>query len=216
MEILEYKNQSLIINEGENREFLIPIFDTPHPIHLLKGEGTDDVQFDFEIGANASVQVLILGVLTEGVAKLKLNSTNLGKNSSFDAKIGYVQFGSSVVDFSGLMKIENGAKGANANLHAESLLLSPHAKATLIPSLEIEENDVNAGHGAVVKNIDPDQIFYLRSRGMPLDVVNELLISGFLSSFGVELPEEISDKFNLIIERELVMGGCPASCEWCR
>lgn len=215
MEILEYKNQNIIIKEGEEKEFLIPVFETPHPSPLLKGEGTTSVQIDFEINANASVKVFVIGVLSEDAVRLQLNSTNLGENSSFDAKVGFVQFGNSAVDFSGLMRIKKGAKGSSASLHVESLLLSPLAKATLIPSLEILENEVSAGHGAIVRSIDPEQIFYLRTRGIPLDIANGLLIEGFLDSFGVELPGCISDEFNLIIDNELSRRHCALDCEWC-
>lgn len=216
MEILEFKNsassadkQNLIIGEGEKGEFLIPI--TPQA-PLIRGGNQISLDpslpkrkftIDFEIRENASVRVFVIGVLSVGEVNICLNSSNIGANSSFDAKVGFVQFGDSALDFQGLMRIENGAKNASANLQAKSLLLSKDASANLVPSLEILENEVSAGHGAVVKSIDPEEIFYLRSRGISLEKVNELLIAGFLNSFGVELPKEISDKFDLVIKREL-------------
>ena len=96
------------------------------------------------------------------------------------------------------------------------MLLSKDASANFVPSLEILENEVSAGHGAVVKSIDPEEIFYLRSRGISLEKANELLISGFLNSFGVELPKEVGDKFNSVINHELSEKRCALDCEWCK
>src|SRR3712207_7021484 len=51
------------------------------------------------------------------------------------------------------------------SLANRNLLLSDKAKADSIPRLEIEANDVRCTHGATVAPVDPEQIFYLQTRG---------------------------------------------------
>ena len=61
-----------------------------------------------------------------------------------------------------------------------NLLLSPEAEADSLPGLEIEANDVKCSHGATTGQVNPDELFYLRARGIPLAVAQELLAQGFL------------------------------------
>ncbi|MEA2294412.1 MAG: Fe-S cluster assembly protein SufD, partial [Solirubrobacteraceae bacterium] len=62
-----------------------------------------------------------------------------------------------------------------------NLLLTKKAHADAIPGLEILANDVRCTHAAAVAQIDPEQVFYLRSRGLSEDVARRLVIEGFLS-----------------------------------
>ncbi len=86
------------------------------------------------------------------------------------------------VTFKGLIDIKKGAKQAKAFLRADVLLLDEKARADLVPSLNINENEVQAGHGATVGRINDEQLFYLMSRGLSKEKAVELLASGFLSS----------------------------------
>lgn len=208
MKILKFKSQNLMAEKGKKVKYLLPIFDGD--------ETRKTISIDVEIHENAEVEFFVVGVIETSNIKFDLNSKNTGRNSVFKTDIKVIQFGNSQLDFTGLMRVEKGAKGTNADLHAESLILSKHAKASLVPGLEIEENEVSAGHGAVVKNIDPDQIYYLRSRGIDLEGANRLLIEGFVNSFKIKLPQEILDKFGAIIKTQLDKKGCLLNCEFCK
>ena len=50
---------------------------------------------------------------------------------------------------------------------SQALLLSPDAEIDTKPELEIFADDVKCSHGATVGELDADQLFYLRSRGIP-------------------------------------------------
>ena len=63
-----------------------------------------------------------------------------------------------------------------------NLLLTKRAHADAIPGLEILANDVRCTHAAAVAQVDPEQLFYLRSRGLPEEIAKQLVIEGFLSA----------------------------------
>jgi Fe-S cluster assembly protein SufD len=58
-------------------------------------------------------------------------------------------------------------------------VLSRKARADSIPGLEIMADDVRCTHGATVGKIDPDQVYYLRSRGIPYEDAERLIVEGF-------------------------------------
>ncbi len=69
--------------------------------------------------------------------------------------------------YSGLIRVEKGAKGTNAMQTNRNLVLSEGAQADSVPNLEIEDNDVRCSHASAVGPIDESQLFYLESRGVP-------------------------------------------------
>ena len=62
-----------------------------------------------------------------------------------------------------------------------NLLLSDKAEADSLPGLEILANDVKCSHGATTSRIDPQELFYLNSRGIAEKEAEKLIALGFLS-----------------------------------
>ena len=85
--------------------------------------------------------------------------------------------------------VDPGAQQTDAFQESRNLLLSKRAHADAIPGLEIQANDVRCTHAAAIAQIDADQLFYLRSRGLKEDVAKRLVIEGFLAEL-VERFEE--------------------------
>jgi Fe-S cluster assembly protein SufD len=81
----------------------------------------------------------------------------------------------------GMIKVDPGAQQTDAFQECRNLLLTKKAHADAIPGLEILANDVRCTHAAAVAQIDPDQVFYLRSRGLDEATARRLVIEGFLS-----------------------------------
>ena len=81
--------------------------------------------------------------------------------------------------YSGLIKIRREAQHSDAYQANRNLMLSPAARADSIPKLEIEANDVRCTHGATVGQVDPDQLFYLQSRGFSEREAQNTLVHGF-------------------------------------
>ncbi len=80
----------------------------------------------------------------------------------------------------GMIRVDPGAQQTDAFQESRNLLLSKRAHADAIPGLEIEANNVRCTHAAAVAQIDPDQLYYLRARGMPEAQARRLIIDGFL------------------------------------
>jgi Fe-S cluster assembly protein SufD len=85
--------------------------------------------------------------------------------------------------------VDPGAQQTDAFQESRNLLLSKRAHADAIPGLEIQANDVRCTHAAAIAQIDAEQLFYLRSRGLREDTAKRLVIEGFLAEL-VERFEE--------------------------
>jgi Fe-S cluster assembly protein SufD len=85
--------------------------------------------------------------------------------------------------------VDPGAQQTDAFQESRNLLLSKRAHADAIPGLEIQANDVRCTHAAAIAQIDPEQLFYLKSRGLREEVAKRLVIEGFLAAL-VERFEE--------------------------
>ena len=83
--------------------------------------------------------------------------------------------------FSGLIKVERGAHRTDAYQKVRNLLLSDEAEANSMPGLEILADDVRCTHGATSGQVEPEELFYLLSRGIPQVKANGLIVNGFLS-----------------------------------
>jgi Fe-S cluster assembly protein SufD len=89
----------------------------------------------------------------------------------------------------GMIKVDPGAQQTDAFQECRNLLLSKRAHADAIPGLEILANDVRCTHAAAIAQIDREQLFYLRARGLAEPVATRLVIEGFMQEL-VERFEE--------------------------
>lgn len=80
----------------------------------------------------------------------------------------------------GMLKIVKGIKDVNVFLRYRVLLLGANSRAIVEPQLEIESNEIKAGHAASVGRVDEEQVFYLMSRGMSRQKAIELIVETFL------------------------------------
>ncbi len=92
--------------------------------------------------------------------------------------------------YAGLIRIEKGAARSDAYQANRNLVLSDHAKATSIPMLEIDNNDVRCTHGATVGPVDPQSMFYLQSRGIPAPTAKRMIVQGFFGDVLDRIPFE--------------------------
>ncbi len=91
--------------------------------------------------------------------------------------------------FQGKVVVANGAQKTDGAMKSQAVLLSPRAQMNAKPELEIFADDVVCGHGATVGSLDPEQVFYLRTRGVPKDEAEAML----LEAFGGEAIERVED-----------------------
>ena len=85
-----------------------------------------------------------------------------------------------------------------------NLVLSSNARADSIPGLEILADDVRCTHGATVGKIDPEQIFYLRTRGIPDSDAKRLIVEGFFDPIMQRIPfEGVRGRFQQAIHAKM-------------
>src|SRR2546421_5572463 len=90
--------------------------------------------------------------------------------------------------YAGLIRIEPNATRSDAYQANRNLLLSKTARANSIPMLEILNNDVRCTHGATVAPVDPEQVFYLQSRGIPAGTAERMIVHGFFGEVLDRIP----------------------------
>jgi Fe-S cluster assembly protein SufD len=83
--------------------------------------------------------------------------------------------------FGGLIRVEPHAHFTDAYQKVRNLLLSDDAEANSMPGLEILADNVRCTHGATSGQIDEDELFYLRTRGIPVKTAQRLIVTGFLT-----------------------------------
>jgi Fe-S cluster assembly protein SufD len=81
--------------------------------------------------------------------------------------------------FEGKILVQKEAQKTDAFQLNHNLLLSDRANADSKPNLEVFADDVKASHGATVGQLDQEQIFYLRTRGLPEQAAKQFLIEAF-------------------------------------
>jgi Fe-S cluster assembly protein SufD len=91
--------------------------------------------------------------------------------------------------FSGLIRVEPGAHRTDAYQKVRNLLLSDEAEANSMPGLEILADDVRCTHGATSGQIEPEELFYLKSRGIDDLSAKRLIARGFLNEVVDRLPD---------------------------
>lgn len=147
-------------------------------------------------------------VICVGTGEQKLNVTtraiHFGKSSDSNMITRAVMRDGATAIVNGITKIEKGATKANGEQTEKVLMLSPKARGDANPILLIDEDDVTAGHAASVGQVNPEQVYYLMSRGITRAEAERLIIYGFLDPVVSEIPlEAIRSQLQLLVERKL-------------
>jgi Fe-S cluster assembly protein SufD len=172
--------RKIIVSKGE--ELILPV--------VWSGK-EKEINYDISLsqeGANIKLLMLLLGSGSNAV-NIKVNIIHEKPQTKSTVIVKGILKDSSSIDFNGLVKINKGATLANAWLSAHLLILSDKAKGLAVPSLEILENDVKAGHAATVGKLNELEIFYLMSRGLSSTRAKQLIVKGFLNGFLKEFPK---------------------------
>jgi Fe-S cluster assembly protein SufD len=104
----------------------------------------------------------------------------------------------------GMIYVAPGADKTDGYQANRNLVLSPKARADSIPGLEILANDVRCTHGATVGKIDPEQVFYLLSRGIPEHEAERLIVEGFFDPIMQRIPfEGVRQRFQEAIHNKM-------------
>jgi Fe-S cluster assembly protein SufD len=170
-----------------------------------------------EVGREANLEWVALG-FGSARGKVRMETRLAGRGSSAKVTGAYVGNGSQHLDYDttqehaapdtnsdlafrgvlaagstavwrGMIRVDPGAQQTDAFQECRNLLLSPEAHADAIPGLEIEADDVRCTHAAAVAQLDPEQIYYLKARGLSDAAARQLVVEGFVGELVERAPE---------------------------
>jgi Fe-S cluster assembly protein SufD len=154
-------------------------------------------------GANARVTGAYAGT---GRQHLDYDTTqeHAAEDTTSDLAFRGVLAGRATAVWRGMITVDEGAQRTDAFQECRNLLLSNKAHADAIPGLQINADDVACTHAAAIAQVDPEQLFYLTSRGLSEDVASSLIVEGFLSELVERVPAgPLADALSEALERRL-------------
>lgn len=113
---------------------------------------------------------------------INLNIVQSGRKNVSNTNVRGVLRGHAEKVFRGTIDFKNGAAGATGTEQENVLLLDEHVVNKTVPVILCAEEDVVGSHGATIGQIDPKQIFYMQSRGIPEKQIYEILAQSQLGS----------------------------------
>jgi Fe-S cluster assembly protein SufD len=129
---------------------------------------------------------------------------HLAPNTTSDLLFKGALLGESRSVWQGMIYVAPNAMKTDGYQANRNLVLSSQARADSIPGLEILADDVRCTHGATVGKIDPEQIFYLRSRGIPDSDAKRLIVEGFFDPIMQRIPfEGVRGRFQQAIHAKM-------------
>lgn len=106
--------------------------------------------------------------------------------------------------FNGKVFVPKEAQLTNATQLNRNLMLSSKARVDTKPELQITADNVKCAHGATVSQLEAEEIFYLRTRGLSEDDANQLLIDAFAAEIVDRLPlESLRNQITRTIEQKV-------------
>jgi Fe-S cluster assembly protein SufD len=129
---------------------------------------------------------------------------HLAPNTTSDLLFKGALLGESRSVWQGMIYVAPKAMKTDGYQANRNLVLSSQSRADSIPGLEILADDVRCTHGATVGKIDPEQIFYLLSRGIPDSDAKRLIVEGFFDPIMQRIPfEGVRSRFQQAIHLKM-------------
>jgi Fe-S cluster assembly protein SufB len=104
------------------------------------------------------------------------------------------------VNYRGLIKISEKAKGAKAHIECDTLILDEHSTSDTIPVNVVNNGNAIIEHEATTSRVSEEQLFYLMSRGLTKEEATEMILMGFIEPFSRELPMEYAVELNQLLK----------------
>ncbi|MCR5720272.1 MAG: Fe-S cluster assembly protein SufB [Lachnospiraceae bacterium] len=124
------------------------------------------------------------------------NTSSYVNTRSISKADGISTFRSSVV-------INKNATGSKSATSCESLMLDKESQSDTIPAMDIRTSSADVGHEAKIGRISDEAVFYLQSRGISEEEARAMIVRGFASNVGKELPLEYAIEMNNLISLEM-------------
>ncbi len=190
-------------------------------LHVTQHQGSNFTFNQFTLGGRLGRTNLYADLIEKG-ANCSLNGLSLSNDDQhLDAHIitnHHAPHCTSTQNFKSILKgrssgvfngrsiVQNKAQKTDSNQSNKNLLLSKDALMNSNPQLEIYAHDVKCSHGSSTGALEPDALFYIRSRGIDQDSARALLVRGFGSEIiealeNNEIRDHITNYFNQWIDK---------------
>ena len=148
------------------------------------GSARGRVRMDTRLGGEGADARVTGAYASHGRQHIDFDTTqeHAAPNTTSDLAFRGVLQGRSSAVWRGNIIVDPGAQKTDAFQESRNLLLSKRAHADAIPGLEIQADDVRCTHAAAIAQVDPEQLFYLRSHGLGAEAAKRLVIEGFLAA----------------------------------
>lgn len=158
---------------------------------------TGEVTFEL-CGAEAEAHIFsfFVGKGTDK-ATLKIFQKHSAPKTASHTLIKSVLFNEAEYLYEGFISIDKRASQSDASQESRGLLLSPQAKTSMKPVLEILTNDVRCRHAATASPLNPESLFFAETRGLSRGQASKLLIQGFFNE-ALERMEKLGVKTETI------------------
>ncbi len=181
------KNTTIIreITSGEVRDdFAITNGATLTVVYLVAANTDISIKPSVHLMGTGSVATVI-GIIAgkkDAMVKVSTLQHHKARQTTSNLLVKSVLSDASHCAYDGSIAVDKSAQKTDAYQRNENLLLDENTQATSSPALEILANDVRCTHGAVVKTLDQNELWYLKSRGIDENLARIMIASGFLSS----------------------------------
>lgn len=214
--LLDPESINFVVSNNAKVELRIAIFNVSNDIKITgKVENNcvvniavadfSSASFNFDTNIDLSGEYSMCNVnlasLTKGENSkefsVSIKQNAIGSHADIDC-YGVATDNSSLI-FSGTSHILNGSRQSFASQKAKIIVFDKGVKAKASPILKIDENDVKASHSALVGKLNPNHIYYLKSRGISENDAKRLITYGYLKPIEAYFDEEIATKIENII-----------------
>ncbi len=104
--------------------------------------------------------------------------------------------------YRGMVQVNRGAKYSRSHVQCDSLILDEKSKAYTYPIIHVMDNTADVGHEATTGRINPEQLYYLQTRGLSEDQAKSLIVLGYIRDILRGLPLEYVAMLSRVIQLE--------------
>lgn len=162
-----------------------------YPTSVLAGDGAQNEYTGISFaGAGQNIDTGAQVIHAANHTKSSIQSKSISK-------------GGGIGTYRGLVKVTENAEDSKSTVSCESLMLDSESRQDTIPSIDINNRDVDFGHEAKIGRISDEVIFYLMTRGISEEEARATVVRGFADPIAKELPLEYAVEMNNLISLEL-------------
>ncbi len=144
--------------------------------------------------------VLNCAILGRGTKKINIEAINSSTSTDMRMENSTVLLQDAIFQFDAAGIVKKGAKQSTNFQKNKALTLQKPKRVNITPTLFIDENDIEAGHGCSIGDVDEKIMYYLNSRGLSKEQAMTLLVDSFLNNISTNVKD---DALRMDIEQKI-------------